>query len=339
VLTATRIKIPATITALCLALTVLWTVAAPKANAITCPTGWVVVTDSLGHQYCQVSQTGGTPGNPGSPGSGYTNTCVNNQIVYAGKTYLCNIPDAQGNMWSFSFGCYLYSLPASEQPPASSPLWTAKYNPGNGGWMSAMDCNDIPPSLATSVDQPGPCPGGGCGATQGSTQTITADLAPTPPAVNMSPAVFVNGAVNPNLPNGATGFVNQNIWLWLTTPLDIAPMPATSGSGLMALKGLRTFTSIDWRITGTGTDGKPLPSADLHCLSADPYQASDGDGPSLDPLCNYQFTHPGTYQITVTTTWQLSMTYGNGTQIPPGPMTSNAVTGTIKIGESESTNG
>lgn len=269
---------------------------------------WVV--DSNGGKHCHID----SPGSPGDPGpvNGTNIQCTNNHIIYQGQDYVCNLPDG----WSFSYGCYV--KPVEPQPPASDPNWAGK-SPLTTS-MQYISCGVMPPTVPGNRQMhPGPCAvKGACGIDP--VQGVTSQLAIAKPDLGMAPP---GGA-------GATGFVNENVWLW-SKGLDMSTQTKQAGNVI----GVRTFVGANWTITRANPAGTV---ATLHCTSDHEYTPADGSAPSPDPDCGFQFKNPGDYTVTVTTTWSLVITQ-NGIPDPTQTVTSTPNTTQITINEGESTNG
>jgi hypothetical protein len=307
-LTSLRQRIPAALAVLALiaGLAVATTTAAPAARAETCT--WVPLPG--GGTACEYSGT--TPGgnDPTKKGNGVNINCdANGNIVYNGTTYRCAL-----GIWSFSGGCYI--TPVDPQPPTNDPIWgsddPATYR------VQWEDCTHIPPQLAGATQIVGPCDGY-CGGPD-PVLRITNELQIAKPDLGMSPP----GGT------GAVGFVNQNIWLW-SKALDTSTQIRRAAN----VVGTRTFVSADWVVTRTSPS--PATSTTLHCISDYEYATSDGSAASPDPACGFQFAAPGTYTVTVTTSWTLVIT--QGAVSTSQNITSTPNTTAITINEGQSTNG
>ena len=268
------------------------------------------VPDANGNLHCVIS----SPGSPGQKGQGATDIqCTNNHITYQGQDYVCNLPDG----WSFSFGCYIKMV--EPQPPASDPDWGTA-DPATTR-MQYISCGVMPPVVpGNRQPHPGNCIDGGCGGLD-PVQGVVNQLAVDKPALGMAP---------PGGP-GATGFVNQNVWLW-SKDLDTSTQTRQARN----VVGVRTFVGANWTVTRTSPS--PGTVTTLHCTSDHEYTPDIGSAPSPDPDCGFQFKDPGDYTVTVTTSWSLVITQ-NGVPDPIQTVTSTPNTTNITIIEGESNNG
>lgn len=307
-LTPLRRRIPAVavVLALIAAMAIATVATAPAARADT----QVCTPNPDGSQTCYIQGQQGGGGGGGGNGNGVDIQCdANGNIVYKGVTYKCDL-----GIWSFSGGCYI--TPVVPQPPTNDPIWGTD-DPGTYR-VQWEDCAHIPPTLVGAIKIVGPCIGFCSGPNP--VQLITKELQIDKPDLGMSP---------PGGP-GAVGFVNQNIWFW-SKALDTSTQIRRAAN----VVGTRAFVSADWKITRANST---TPIATLHCTSDDEYTPDKGSAPSPDPACGFQFTAPGTYTISVTTSWTLVIAQ-NGVPAQPQPITSTPNTTTITIDEGQSTNG
>ncbi|MBS2535790.1 hypothetical protein KGQ20_23795 [Catenulispora sp. NF23] len=308
-LTTLRRRVPAVaaVLALIASLAIATTMTAPKARAADCT--WE--PGPRGSTICVIQ--GQTPGgkDPGKKGTGVDINCdAAGNIVYNGTTYRCAL-----GIWSFSGGCYITAV--VPQPPTNDPIWGTD-DPATHR-LQWEDCTHIPPTLVGAIKIVGPCDGY-CGGDDPVVR-ITKELEIAKPDLGMAP---------PGGP-GATGMVNENVWLW-SNGLDTSTQIRRAAN----VVGTRTFVSADWVVTRTTPSSGTI--ATLHCTSDNEYTAADGSAPSPDPACGFQFTAPGTYTVTVTTSWTLVITQ-DGTQSTTQNVTSTPNTTNITINEGESTNG
>jgi len=186
--------------------------------------------------------------------------------------------------------------------------------------MQYISCGVMPPTVPGNREMhPGPCSvEGACGIDP--VQGVTNQLAIDKPALGMSPS---GGP-------GTVGYVNENVWLW-SKGLDMSAQTRQAGN----VVGLRNFVSANWTITRANPSETV---ATLGCTSDYEYTPADGSAASPDKKCGFQFTKPGDYTVTVTTTWTLLITQ-NGAPEPLQTVTSTPNTTQITIKEGESTNG
>lgn len=281
---------------------------APAAHAADNSGCTSIVQTRDGNTTCYIDGTKG--GGGGGDGNGVNIDCnADGTIVYQGKTYQCDLDG-----WSFSGGCYIQ--PVVPQPATNDPIWGSSDPATNRAQWE--DCNHVPPTLVGAVEIIGPCVGYCAGTNP--VQLITNELQIKQPDLGMAP---------PGGP-GAVGFVNQNIWFW-SKALDTSTQTRSAANVI----GTRKFDSVNWKIT---LNGQPAPGPMPTCTSDHEYTPDQGAAPSPDPACRYQFTAPGTYTITVSTTWTLVIMQ-NGVAGQPETITSQPNTTTIVIAEGQSTNG
>ena len=309
-LSALRSRLPAVVAVLALtaATAVATTTAAPTARA---GTGCIIVQSRDGGTSCVINgQQGG--GGGGGDGTGVGIDCkADGTIDWNGQTYQCEMDG-----WSFSGGCYIQ--PVKPQPATDDPIWGSSDPSTNRAQWE--DCDNRPPKLAGAKEIIGPCVGYCAGPNP--VERITNELQIAKPDLGMAPPGAAPGAP------ATDGFVNQNVWFW-SKGLDMSTQTRSAGN----VVGTRTFNSIDWKITlGNST----TPVATLACKSDYEYTAADGSAPSPDAACGYQFTAPGTYTVSVTTSWTLVITQ-NGTANQQ-TITSTPNTVTIQIIEGQSNN-
>lgn len=315
-LTSLRRRVPAVaaVLALIAAMAIATSVAAPAAHAD--PTT-VCTPNPDGSQTCVIHGTQGG-GNGGGKGDGTDINCdASGNIVYKGVTYRCDLGD-----WSFSAGCYI--TPVVPQPPTNDPIWgsddPAAYR------VQWEDCTHIPPTQTGAKEIIGPCVGYCAGPNP--VELITNELQIAKPDLGMAP---------PGRPVDAAagtpakvGFVNDNVWFW-SKGLDTSTQTRSAGN----VVGTRTFVSANWTITKAG---QSVPIATRACTSDNEYTPDKGSAPSPDPQCAFQFATPGTYTVSVTTSWTLVIAQ-NGVATAPQNITSTTNAVTIVINEDESTNG
>ena len=269
-----------------------------------------VVETRNGQTICEIYGSKGGGGGGGN-GDGTNIVCKSDgTLVWNGVSYQCDI-----GIWSFSNGCYI--TPVVPQPATDDPIWgSSDPSTNRAQWEDCPPYN--PPTMNGAVEIIGPCVGY-CGG-QNPVERITNELQINKPDLGMAP------------PGGAekVGFVNQNIWFW-SKALDTSTQTRSAGN----VVGTRTFVSADWQIKLGGQDA---PGTPLHCTSDNEYTPDKGTAASPDPKCGFQFTAPGTYTISVSTTWTLVISQ-NGAPGPPQTITSQPNTTTILITEGQSTNG
>ncbi len=268
-----------------------------------------IVSTRDGQTICEIDGSKGGGGGGGN-GNGVNIDCNSaGTIVWNGKTYQCDI-----GIWSFSGGCYI--TPVDPQPATNDPIWGSSDPSTNR--MQWADCDHIPPTLVGAAEIVGPCVGYCAGPNP--VERITNELQINKPDLGMAPP---GGA-------GKDGFVNQNIWFW-SKALDTSTQTRSAGN----VVGTRTFVSADWQIK---LGDQAAPGTPVHCTSDNEYTPDKGAAASPDPKCGFQFTAPGTYTISVSTTWTLVISQ-NGAPAPPQTITSQPNTTTILITEGQSTNG
>jgi len=263
-----------------------------------------------GQTLCEIDGSKGGGGGGGN-GDGTNIVCKSDgTLVWNGVSYQCDI-----GIWSFSGGCYI--TPVVPQPATDDPIWGSSDPSTNRAQWE--DCPPYkPPTMNGAVEIIGPCVGYCAGPNP--VQLITNELQIGKPDLGMAP---------PGGP-GAIGFVNQNIWFW-SKALDTSTQTRSAGN----VVGTRTFNSVDWQIK---QGDQAVPGTPLHCASDDEYTPDQGAAPSHDLNCRFQFTSPGTYTISVSTTWTLVISQ-NGLVGAPQTITSVPNTTTIVITEGQSTNG
>lgn len=315
-LSGLRRRLPAVVAAIALAAAavVATSASAPTARASDAGSGCTIVVVRAGVTICEINgQQGG--GGGGGNGNGVNIDCNSNgTIVWNGQTYQCEL-----NGWSFSGGCYIQ--PVVPQPATDDPIWGSSDPSTNRAQWE--DCTNIPPTLVGAKEIIGPCVGYCAGPNP--VERITKELQITKPDLGMAPPGAAPGAP------AQIGFVNQNVWFW-SRALDTSTQTRSAGN----VTGTRTFVSANWKITkGNSTDSIAPPG--LTCTSDYEYTPDKGSAPSPDPACGFQFTSPGTYTVTVTTSWTLVITQ-NGV---PAQQTITSVpnTAVITITEGQSTNG
>ena len=308
VLSALRQRLSAVVAVLALAAAtvVATTASAPTARA---DGNCTIVVVRGGTTICEINgQQGGGPG--GGDGNGVGINCSSNgTIVYGGKTYPCEI-----NGWSFSGGCYIQ--PVVPQPATDDPIWGSSDPSTNR--IQWVDCNNRPPTQVGAGKIPGPCVGYCAGPNP--VERITNELQIAKPDLGMSPPGAAPGAP------AAVGFVNTNVWFW-SKGLDTSAQTRSAGN----VVGTRTFVSADWQIK---QGDQALPGTPLHCTSDYEYTPDKGGAASPDPKCGFQFTAPGTYTVSVTTSWTLVITQNGESNQQTITSTPNTVTITIHEGQS-----
>lgn len=313
-LSALRRRLSAAVAVLALAAagTVATTASAPAARADGSGQQCTIVVVRGGTTVCEINgQQGGGPG--GGDGNGVGINCNSSgTIVWDGRTYQCAI-----NGWSFSGGCYIQ--PVSPQPATDDPIWGSSDPSTNRAQWE--DCTHIPPTQAGAKEIIGPCVGYCAGPNP--VERITNELQIAKPDLGMAPPGAAAGAPV------STGFVNENVWFW-SRGLDTSTQTRSAGNVI----GTRTFVSADWQIKN---GSQALPGTPLHCTSDNEYTVAAAGAPSPDPACGFKFTAPGTYTVSVTTSWTLVITQ-NGVQNQQ-TITSAPNTVTIAIIEGQSTNG
>lgn len=239
------------------------------------------------------------PGSPesGSPDSGSPSRGVaDGQPVRECRTRSGERVDCYSDAfgwWSAEHQCWF--RPANPQPPRRHAAWEGKYPDGavylatcvrvgngpGGGWMWL------------------PSPPAGYGG-----PTITpAQLAAR--AVDQLPLVGPDIGIAPE--PGKTGLVGVPVWMWTQTPTATwGPVTATATVPSLSVTAQAVASQIEW-VMG---DGETVVCSN----PGTPYVKQRGGGES--PTCGHVYVRPSVgqpdeaYQVTATTTWQITWTGG-----------------------------
>ena len=230
-----------------------------------------------------------------------------------------------GGYYDSTAGCYFKLM--VPQPPPSDPIWTG-HPPGGAVYDSKCftytKVATWPVALPMGPQWLANPPPNGPGPTAAQLAAeAEAKLVLHAPAIGIAPT-----------PSGS-GLVGMPVWLWTAqTPQTWGPQSQTAAVPGLSVTATATAKSIIWDMG----DGHQVSCANPGTAYAPSY------GGAASPNCGYTYTQPsggnpsGEYNITATTTWQVSWVASTGRTGTLPPVTTPPSTTTVKIGELQAVN-
>ncbi|HKD97710.1 MAG TPA: hypothetical protein VKB69_08920 [Micromonosporaceae bacterium] len=230
-------------------------------------------------------------GVPAVPAAGSAVTITDGVCLYHGRSVPCHDPVL--GWYNPADDCYWNRL--APQPPPGDPRWGA-HAPGGGGRLYGVTC-ETPYG-----------PGAGAGAVSvrfAATRPLGYDPRPTAAQAIAVKAVLRlpldAGTIHtaPAATPGTPGLVGLPTWLWT----DLAPATWGPTTATVPVSGLRLAATwkalrVDWYM-GDGTT--------VVCTSrGTPYP--EGAGNTSAPDCGYRYARAGTYTVSATTWFVVTLT-------------------------------